>query len=97
MASHYSKANNSRYHGGNKTLDKWETRRRIEFLVPRIYAAIASELWNLGWSAEDIQDLFTASQERWQDAARNGWDMLENVAEVTGIDVRYFKQTGDIV
>ena len=88
----------SRYiKNGNKTKDFLMMRRQTEWLVPHIYAAIACELWDKGWSAEDIQDLFAASQERWLDSERNGWDMLANVAEVTGIDVRYFKTTGNIV
>lgn len=90
MASRYIK-------NGNKTKDFLMMRRQTEWLVPHIYAAIACELWDKGWSSEEIQDLFSASQERWLDSERNGWDILENVAEVTGIDVRYFKKTGNIV
>ena len=81
---------------GNKSKERLQMRRQTEWLVPHIYAAIACELWDQGWSAEEIQELFTASQERWFDSQRNGWDLLENVAEVTGIDVRYFKTTGNI-
>ena len=82
---------------GNKTLDRMKMRQQTEWLVPHVYAAIACELWDLGWDADQIQELFTRSQERWLDSTRNGWDMLENVANVTGIDVRYFRQTGNIV
>lgn len=82
---------------GNKTRDKLMMRGNIEYIVPRVYAALACCLWDKGWTAEDIQELFTASQERWLDSVRNNWDMLENVAEVTGIDVRYFRTTGNIV
>ena len=82
---------------GNKTLDRMKMLRQTEWLVPHIYAAIACELWDKGWNAEDIQELFRLSQERWLDSERNGWDLLQNVADVTGIDVRYFRQTGNIV
>lgn len=82
---------------GNKTLDRLKMRRQTEWLVPHIYAAIACELWDKGWSAEEIQELFRLSQERWLDSERNGWDLLQNVADVTNIDVRYFRQTGNIV
>ena len=82
---------------GNKTLDRLKMVRQTEWLVPHIYAAIACELWDKGWSAEEIQELFRLSQERWLDSERNGWDLLQNVADVTGIDVRYFRQTGNIV
>lgn len=87
----------SRYiRNGNKTKDFLMMRRQTEWLVPHIYAAIACELWDKGWSAEEIQELFRLSQERWLDSERNGWDLLQNVADVTGIDVRYFKTTGNI-
>ena len=82
---------------GNKTLDRMKILRQTEWLVPHIYAAIACELWDKGWTAEDIQELFRLSQERWLDSERNGWDLLQNVADVTDIDVRYFRQTGNIV
>ena len=82
---------------GNKTLDRLKMVRQTEWLVPHIYAAIACELWDKGWSAEEIQELFRLSQERWLDSERNGWDLLQNVADVTGIDVRYFRETGNIV
>jgi hypothetical protein len=82
---------------GNKTVDRMKMMRQTEYLVPHIYAAIACELWDMGWESEQIQDLFAKSQERWQDSERNGWDMLQNVADVTGIDVQYFKKTGNIV
>ena len=82
---------------GNKTIDRMKMMRQTEYLVPHIYAAIACELWDMGWESERIQDLFAKSQERWFDSERNGWDMLQNVADVTGIDVQYFKKTGNIV
>ena len=90
MASKYIKH-------GNKSIDRMKMRQQTEWLVPHVYAAIACCLWDKGWTAEDIQELFAASQERWMDSVRNGWDILANVAEVTGIDVRYFRQTGNIV
>lgn len=82
---------------GNKTIDRMKMMRQTEHLVPHIYAAIACELWDMGWESAQIQDLFAKSQERWFDSERNGWDMLQNVADVTGIDVQYFKKTGNIV
>ena len=88
---------NKHFHGGNRTKDRLTMQRQIEWLVPRVYAAIACELWDMGWTAEQIQDLFACSQERWQDSVANNWDMLKNVQEVTGIQVEYFRQTGNIV
>lgn len=86
------------YRGGaGKQKDKMQLRSYIEWLVPRVYASIACELWELNWTEEQIEDLFARSQERWQDSVENGWDMLKNVQEVTGIQVEYFRQTGNIV
>ena len=83
--------------GSSKKRDKLILKEQIQYLVPRIYAAIACELWDLGWEAEQIEDLFAKSQERWEDSTRNGWDMLQNVEDVTGIKVSYFRETGNIV
>ena len=82
--------------GSSKKRDKLILKEQIQYLVPRIYAAIACELWDLGWEAEQIEELFAKSQERWEDSTRNGWDMLQNVEDVTGIKVSYFRETGNI-
>ena len=87
----------SNFHGGNKKRDKMLLQSYISFLVPRVYASIAASLWDMGMEAEQIQDIFSDSQERWRDSVSNGWDMLQNVQEVTGIEVEFFKQTGNIV
>jgi len=87
----------SRFHGGDKKKEKMLLQSYITFLVPRVYASIAASLWDMGWSSEQIQVMFSDSQERWRDSVANGWDMLQNVQEVTGIEVEYFKQTGNIV
>ena len=82
---------------GNKTKDKMLLKSYITYLVPRVYASIACELWDMGWDADQIRDLFSGSQERWQDSVNNNWDMLQNVQDVTGIEVKYFEETGNIV
>lgn len=87
----------SRFHGGDKKKEKMLLQSYISFLVPRVYASIAASLWDMGWSSEQIQVMFSDSQERWRDSVANGWDMLQNVQEVTGIEVEFFKQTGNIV
>lgn len=86
------------YNGGmSKQYRKTQLRRQTESLVPRIYACIAACLWDRGWESDQIQELFKESEERWDESIREGWDMLENVAEVANIDVRHFRQTGNIV
>lgn len=80
-----------------KKKDMMDIRGRIEWIVPRVYASIACELWDMGLDADQIQDLFRKSQERWEDSTCNGWDMLKNVEEVTGVPVTYFRERGNIV
>ena len=87
----------SKYYGGNKKKDKMLLDSYINWLVPRVYASIACELWDAGFTAEKIQEIFLNSQIRWQDSVKNGWNMLKNVQEVTGIEVEYFKSTGNII
>ena len=87
----------NKFHGGNKSKDKMLLKSYIEYLVPRVYASIACELWDKGWTSEQIQGLFAGSQARWQDSVDNNWDMLSNVQEVTGIEVKFFKEKGNIV
>lgn len=87
----------NKFHGGNKKKDKMLMDSYIRYLVPRVYAAIACELWEMGWTAEDIEKMFALSQERWRDSVEHGWDMLQNVQDVTGINVKFFNETGNIV
>lgn len=83
------------YKGANKnTRDKAFIKSMSEWLVPRVYAAFACELWDRGWTVEQIQEIFTDTQDRWCDSVNNGWDILKNVEEVTGIKVEYFYKTG---
>ena len=79
----------SKFHGGSKDRHYMLLQRQISEYVPKVYAAIASELWQLGWSADEITDLFNASRERWEQSIREGWDMLQNVYEVTGLNINY--------
>lgn len=77
--------------------EKTTIKAMTEWIVPRVYAAIICELWDRGWTVEQIQELITGSQERWIDSVQNNWDILANVQEVTGIEIKYFYKTGNIV
>lgn len=57
----------SRFHGGgNRRLEFLQLQRHIDEYVPKVYASIGSELWQMGWSKEEINDLFNKSRERWE-------------------------------
>ena len=50
--------------GSNKKKDKLEIQRRIEWLVPRVYASIGLALYDkYKWDPEQIQELFKESDD----------------------------------
>ena len=79
----------SKFYGGGhkKQFEKMKLQTQVNYIVPHIYAAFVCELWDLGWSREEIQTLFNNTWDRWKDSTENGWDILQNVIDVTGIDV----------
>ena len=80
----------SKYHGGGKKrLDFMQLQRHIDEYVPKVYASIGSELYQMGWSADEINELFNNSRERWEQSIRGGWDMIDNFNEVTGLNIKY--------
>ena len=73
--------------GSNKKKDKLEIQRRIEWLVPRVYASIGLALYDkYKWDPEQIQDLFKESDDIWQASTVEGWDLLKNAEEIVGAD-----------
>ena len=84
--------------GSNKKKDKLEIQRRIEWLVPRVYASIGLALYDkYKWDPEQIQDLFKESDDIWQASTVEGWDLLKNAEEIVGAEFRRFADTGNIV
>ena len=84
--------------GCNKKKDKLDIERRIEWLVPRVYASIGLALYEkYKWEPEEIQELFRESQEIWQSSSNEGWDMLANAEEIVGAEFKRFNKTGNIV
>lgn len=75
--------------GKNRRLDFMQLQRHINEYVPKVYASIGSELYLMGWSKEEINDLFNKSRERWEQSEREGWDMVQNFNEVTGMNIMY--------
>lgn len=84
--------------GSNKKKDKLEIQRRIEWLVPRVYASIGLALYDkYKWDPEQIQELFKESDDIWQASTVEGWDLLKNAEEIVGAEFRRFADTGNIV
>lgn len=84
--------------GGSKHKDKLDIQRRIEWLVPRVYASIGLALYDkYKWEPEQIQELFKESDDIWQASSREGWDMLQNATEIVGAEFKRFSETGNII
>ena len=75
--------------GGTQSYLKAKTNEMTKYLVTHVYAAFACELWDMGWEADQIEELFARTQARWNDSTQHGWDILANVREVTGLDIDY--------
>lgn len=88
----------SKFHGGNNLKEKLFIRRLCEKLVPDVYASIILAMYDgLRLEPDEIEAVVLRSQQIWHDSTEGGWDMKENCLECTGIDVRYFKSSGNIV
>ena len=88
----------SNFHGGDHAKEKLLIRRLSERFVPEIYAALMLAMYDeLKLEPEDIERVVKRSQQIWSDYTANGWDIKASCEECTGIDVRYYKTTGNIV
>lgn len=81
-----------------KKKEKMDIEGRISWLVPHVYGSIGLSLYDkYGWDADQIQELFSDSQDLWQASTREGWDILKNAEEIIGVELRRFKDVGNIV
>lgn len=90
------------YYNSHNSMEKrramLDIENRLNWIVPRTYASIGLSLYEkYRWEPEQIQELFTYSQELWQASVREGWDMLDNAEEIIGAEFKRFKETGNIV
>lgn len=90
------------YYNSKRSMDKKKAKMdiegRIDWLVTHIYSAIGLSLYDkYGWDADQIQELFADSQELWQSSTREGWDILKNAEEIIGVEIKRFKDAGNIV
>lgn len=63
-------------------------KKEIKKVVPEVYACFAKVLYEKGWEADQIEDLFMLTQKAWNESYDHMEGMLEWVSETTGIDVR---------
>lgn len=63
-------------------------KRRINQVIPEVYACFAKALYDNGMDADDIEALFMQTQELWQENAESMDDMIQWVSDTTGIEVR---------
>lgn len=63
--------------------------RQINQITPDLYAGIALALHRkYGWGYKRINDLFSESQQIWEECVQSDLDMNEICLNETGIDVR---------
>lgn len=57
-------------------------------IVPEVYACFCKVLYDSGWTPDDIETLFIATQTLWQDNLDSMDNMIDWCANTTGIEVR---------
>lgn len=62
---------------------------QINQITPQVYAGIALALHRVfNWDYEQINDLFVASQEIWEECVNGNINMIKMCEDETGIDVQ---------
>lgn len=62
-----------------------ELRKQVDAIVPNVYSVIALALYENGWEHEEIQALFSRSEQIWQDATENNINVVADTYDKTGI------------
>ena len=71
-----------------KLVDRYKAMyQQIQFITPKVYAAMAIALHRRGMSFEEIEEIFDTSQEIWTECVNSDIDMLGMCKAETGIDV----------
>lgn len=66
--------------------------QKTQQITPEVYAGIALALHRrYGWGFKRINDLFTVSQEIWEECADSNLNMCDICEKETGIDIRVKK------
>lgn len=91
-----------KFHNNNKGAlqqkEKLFITRISEKIVPDVYASLILAMYDeLKLDPDVIEKVVLRSQELWRDSEANKWDMKDNCLECTGIEVRHYKKTGNII
>lgn len=87
----------SRFHGGKKGLDKAVINQIVEWYTPRMLASFALTLYDkTDMSNDDIKYMMEQTDQLWRRAQAEGWDIRQNCYDLTGIDVRHWREVGNI-
>lgn len=65
--------------------------QKIELLTPEIYASMAIMLHRKGFSTEEIEEMFSLSQEIWNECVNQDINMIEKCFEETGVSLKLKK------
>lgn len=90
----------SKFHGGSKNRDKMLMKQYIRYVAPHMMASFALTLYErTNIPLDDIKELCIAIDELWNRSIAEGWDIIANCRELTGLDMRsyidYKREAGD--
>lgn len=87
----------SKFHHSKKGVDKAVIDHIVTWYTPHLIASFALTLYeNTEMSVDEIQNMCIECDKLWHRALAEGWDIKQNCFELTGIDVRHFKECGNI-
>lgn len=69
-----------------------------EYVAPNLIASFCLTLYeNTDMSTDDIHYLCSQVEDLWVRSTDEGWDIRQNCFDLTGIDVRRYSETGQII
>ena len=82
----------------NKQVDAEKMRFISEWVVPNMVASFTLTLYqNTDMTIDEIHYLCSQVEELWIRSTNEGWNIRDNCYELTGIDVRRYSDTGEII
>lgn len=90
------------FYNNRKAFDKQallaQMRKVSEFVAPNLIASFVLTLYqNTDMPLDDIHYLCSQMEDLWVRSSNEGWNIRENCFELTGVDVRRYSETGEIV
>lgn len=81
----------SKFHGGNKSKDRMLAQHYIRYVAPHMMASFALVLYDsTNMELDDIEKLCVEVDKLWNRSIAEGWDIVANCRELTGLDMRSY-------